>query len=423
MAELDRLVNLNISLNTTAIATESFSDMMIVGLHAATTARMAAITSAGELLDMGLPATDPIYKAALAAFSQTPTLAKVYIGRRAAKKITLTGEQIAAKITLPSGEVLDIDGTAAQGAAALPASLKASASGDTLTLAEAADIAVKPIKGTMALSATESYTDALNEIIKAGGSWYGLVLADRTESVVLEVAAWAEANVKLFGTATDDVKVLNGAVRTDIAAKLMDKQYFRTFVVFDREAATEFNEAALMAKCFTFYPGGETWANKRLAGITADRLAKGEYIAASGKNCTTFEMFKSFALTQGGKTAAGEWIDVIRFRDWLHNEMQADVAFALINGDGKIPYTDEGITILANAMQKSLQLGVRRGGIAPEELDENDKVIPSYIIKKPKAAQISPNNKASRVLNDLGGSARLAGAIHVVNIKFSLGYE
>lgn len=421
MAKLDRLVNLNISLNTTAIATESFSDMMIVGTHAASTARMAAITSAGELLDMGLSASDPIYKAALAAFSQT--LAKVYIGRRSASKITLSGEQITAKITLPSGEVLDIDGTAAQGAAALPASLKASASGDTLTIAEAADIAVKPIKGAMALSATESYTDALNEIIKAGGSWYGLVVADRTESVVLEVAAWAEANVKLFGTATDDVKVLNGAVRTDIAAKLMDKQYFRTFVVFDREAATEFNEAALMAKCFTFYPGGETWANKRLAGITADRLSEGEYIAASEKNCTTFEMFKSFALTQGGKTAAGEWIDVIRFRDWLHNEMQADVAFALINGDGKIPYTDEGITILANAMQKSLQLGVRRGGIAPEELDENDKIIPSYTIKKPKAAQISPNNKASRVLNDLGGSARLAGAIHVVNIKFSLGYE
>ena len=421
MAKLDRLVNLNISLNTTAIATESFSDMMIVGLHAATTARMAAITSAGELLDMGLSASDPIYKAALAAFSQTPTLAKVYIGRRAASKITLSGEQITAKITLPSGEVLDIDGTAAQCAAALPATLKATANGDTLTIA--ADIAVKLAKGAMAITTTESYTDALNEIIKAGGSWYGLVITERTESAVLEVAAWAEANVKLFGTASDDAKVLNGAVRTDIASKLMDKQYFRSFVVFDREATTEFNEAAIMAKCFTFYPGGETWANKRLAGITADRLAEGEYIAASGKNCTTFEMFKSFALTQGGKTAAGEWIDVIRFRDWLHNEMQADVAFALINGDGKIPYTDEGITILANAMQKSLQLGVRRGGIAPEELDENDKIIPSYTIKKPKAAQISPNNKASRVLNDLGGSARLAGAIHVANIKFSLGYE
>ncbi|RKW32280.1 MAG: DUF3383 family protein [Kingella sp. (in: b-proteobacteria)] len=421
MAKLDRLVNLNISLNTTAIATESFSDMMIVGTHAASTARMMAITSAGELLDMGLSASDPIYKAALAAFSQTPTLAKVYIGRRAASKIALTGEQITAKITLPSGEVLDIDGTAAQCAAALPATLKATANGDTLTIA--ADIAVKLAKGAMAITTTESYTDALNEIIKAGGSWYGLVITERTESAVLEVAAWAEANVKLFGTASDDAKVLNGAVRTDIASKLMDKQYFRSFVVFDREATTEFNEAAIMAKCFTFYPGGETWANKRLAGITADRLAEGEYIAASGKNCTTFEMFKSFALTQGGKTAAGEWIDVIRFRDWLHNEMQADVAFALINGDGKIPYTDEGITILANAMQKSLQLGVRRGGIAPEELDENDKIIPSYTIKKPKAAQISPNNKASRVLNDLGGSARLAGAIHVANIKFSLGYE
>lgn len=27
-------------------------------------------------------------------------------------------------------------------------------------------------------------------------------------------------------------------------------------------------------------------------------------------------------ITQGGKTGGGEWIDVIRFRDWLQNDME-----------------------------------------------------------------------------------------------------
>lgn len=422
MAKLDRLVNLSIALNTTAIATESFSDLMIVGTHALSNNRMLAITSAGELLDLGLSANDPIYKAAQAAFSQTPTVAKVFIGKRMPSAVKVDGANIDVRLTFADGTTAQASGTATQVAAALPSDAKATASGETLTIA-AQNVAVKAVKGDVSYTVSESVTDALNEILKAGGSWYGLVLADRTEKAVLEAAAWAEANVKLFGTATNDAKVLNASLRTDIASQLMDKQYFRTFVCFDPQAADEFNEAALMAKCFTFYPGGETWANKRLSGITADYLPEGDSIVAREKNCTTFEMFKTFALTQGGKTAAGEWIDIVRFRDWLHNEMQADVAFALINSGGKIAYTDEGITILANAMQKSLQLGVRRGGIAPEELDENDNVIPSYVIKKPRASQISPNNKASRVLNDLGGSARLAGAIHMVNIKFGLGYE
>ena len=73
-------------------------------------------------------------------------------------------------------------------------------------------------------------------------------------------------------------------------------------------------------------------------------------------------------------------------------------------------------------MQQSLVLGVRRGGIAEEELDENNAVIPSFRITYPRASEISPNRKASRILQDIGGTARLAGAVHLVEIKFSLGY-
>jgi len=96
---------------------------------------------------------------------------------------------------------------------------------------------------------------------------------------------------------------------------------------------------------------------------------------------------------------------------------------AIINADGKIPYTDVGIATIGNALTGALDLGVRRGGIAPPEKDELDNTIPSYVLTLPKSASVAFNDKANRVLNDVKGTARLAGAIHVVNANISLSYE
>ena len=146
-------------------------------------------------------------------------------------------------------------------------------------------------------------------------------------------------------------------------------------------------------------------------------------MAAKGKNCNTFESFRdSVSITQIGKVAAGEWIDVIRFRDWLQEEMQVNIFNLLINRD-KVPYTDEGIAAIEGQMIKALQLGQRRGGIAPTEYDEDGNEIPGWKISVPLAANISANTKASRILEDMTFTARLAGAIHVAEITGSLVYE
>ena len=177
-----------------------------------------------------------------------------------------------------------------------------------------------------------------------------------------------------------------------------------------------------MARCFAIEPGGETWANKKLAAVTADGLNDGQYQAITNKNGNTFERFRNVSITQNGKVAAGEYIDVIRFRDWLQEEITVNVFNALINRD-KIPYTDEGIAVVEAQIRKALQLGVRRGGIAPDEYDENGNTNLGYTVEVPLAASISANQKASRVLNDVKFTARLAGAIHIVKITGSLTYE
>ena len=121
--------------------------------------------------------------------------------------------------------------------------------------------------------------------------------------------------------------------------------------------------------------------------------------------------------------AGGEWIDIIRFRDWLKQEVQINVTSVLINTYGKVPYTDPGIELIGTAIRKALDLGVVRGGIAPVELNEDNKEIPSYVITLPRSSGISDNTKAQRVLEDVKFSARLAGAIHLANIKGNLAYS
>ncbi|HEX3161161.1 MAG TPA: DUF3383 family protein [Pseudolabrys sp.] len=454
MANIDRIVSVQIALSTTAIKEKSFSDLLVVGPHALSVGRVMVVTGADQLLEMGVDDTDPLYMAVRDVFKQIPTINQVYIGRAQADDVDITvtkavvgnvytltigwrdtttfdviTQQVSYTALVADTDVLIAAGLAAAVAAVLPAlPVTAVATGPTITISSnvPGDAFSVTTAGALALVtpvSTESMTDALAAIRAENDDWYGIVLTSRDEADQLDAAQWTEANEKLLGISSNDPGILDGASTTDIAAKLQQGQFFRTHVWFHRPIDFEWLESAIAGNRFTFYPGGETWANTRLAGITYDTLAEGESIAARNKNANTFEPFRNFAITQGGKVAAGEWIDVIRFRDWLAEQIKINVVSTLINADGKVPYTDPGIQLIVAAMRKALDLGVSRGGIAPEEHDEpNNRVIPSYLVEYPASVNVPFNDKANRILKDVKFTARLAGAIHVVEIKGNLTY-
>ncbi len=127
-------------------------------------------------------------------------------------------------------------------------------------------------------------------------------------------------------------------------------------------------------------------------------------------------------ITQGGKTGGGEWIDVIRFRDWLQNDMQVRVVNLLIVNP-KIPYTDNGIGLVENQMLASLKDGQKYGGIAPTEYDADGTLFRATPRPCRWQRDLTSTQKASCILKDCKFSARIAGAIHVVEIKGCLTYE
>ena len=269
--------------------------------------------------------------------------------------------------------------------------------------------------------AAEAAVDALAAIRAENDGWYGFTDTGHVEADTLLIAPWAEAQTKLFLTAISSADAI-GTSTSDTATALKTANYFRTAWWYHTNIAA-FPEVAMASKMFTILPGGETWANQRLAGVPVTPLTETQYTNLKGKNGNSFEPFRNLSLSQNGKVAAGEWIDVIRFRDWLTEEIRTEVLNLLV--DNRVPYTDPGIAAVRQRMIAALDLGVRRGGIAPEAIDpdDNDRVIPSYTTTVPALANISSSDKAARFLRDVKFTARLAGAIHTVQINGELTYD
>lgn len=451
MATLDRIASVQISLNTTAIKEQSFSDLLILGPHAASVARFLTVTEADQLLDLGIQSTDPIYIAAQDVFSQIPTVTRLFVGRQQVDSVPLTissavvGAVYSAKVgwrdsqgvvqTATASYTAATGNTTAQIATALATALNGLGAPITAVAAASVVTVTNTVAGTaFSLStvgnitkpiatSTETVATALAAVKAENNDWYGVILTARDNASILSGAAWVEANKKLLGVAVSADAALDAAVTTDLGSLLKQGQYFRTHWWYHKAAASDWLDAAIAAKAFTYYPGGETWALKSLAGVSYDTLQEGQALNVFAKNGNTFELFRNFAVTQNGRVAAGEWIDVIRFRDWLEEEIKINVVSAMINANGKLPFTDPGIQVIVAAMRQALDRGVARGGIAPPETDAQDRVIPSYRINAPLAANISFNDKANRILRDVNFTARLSGAIHVTEIKGSLSYS
>lgn len=448
MANIDRIVNVQISLNTNGVSKEGFSTMLVVGTHANNLNRVTTYTNINDLINDGFSTDDPIYRAVSAAFSQTPRPRQVKVGRRQVEEVNLSVNNVKDNtdytITVSSK---DTDGTVdeeaykynsqtsatatkiVEGLQALMASdtaVTATVSGGKLKLTAKSGKSFA-IKISSNLSAeltepTEEIADSMNAIMASDADFYGIVLASRDKDDIMAMAEWVETQIKLFGTSTAEQGAKDSETDTDLLSMLKAKNYYRTFAFYHELANNEYLEAGIMARCFAIEPGGENWANKVLSGLTADTLTKTEYLAVSGKNGNTFETFRNKSITQNGKVAGDEWIDVIRFRDWLQEEITINVFNLLINSD-KVPYTDAGIALIENQIRQALLLGQRRGGIAPTEYDEDNNENLGFSIEMPLAANIPANTKAQRLLEDVKFTARLAGAINVVEITGSFTYE
>lgn len=440
MSSLQDIASVQIALNTAAVARGTFGVMLIASPHASAVNRVLSYNKYDDAVSDNLP---PVLLTALSdAFAQIPHPNVVKVGRMSVQKVAIAPVDAVANAVYS----LKLGST--------PISVTAAASPTTSTIATqlataintaAVGVTATAVAGVVELtftgaivppntftkiqwdvitpSATAGIVGAdLTAINEEDGAWYALALTERTKQRVLDAAAWTETQEKIFGTATADPNAFDAANTSDVITALRASQYFRTYVGGHKAANTEFVDVAWPSRVLTIQPGAETWALKRLASVTPDKLSATEKNAVISKGGNTFEFYQpQIALTNPGKVAAGEWIDIIRFRDWLKDHMQTGIVQMMINRD-KVPYTDGGLQLIGAKVRESLRAGQAVGGIAPDELDADGKVVPGFFVNIPLSAEVDAVTKASRVAYITFG-ARIAGAIHVANITGSLSYE
>ena len=384
----DMIATVDIDLETPLVDNTSFSNLLIVGPLPKVTPEKAppkvgAYSSIDEVVAAGWKASgedaDPIGAAAQVAFGQSPTPTVIYIAP-------------IQTVTTPAG-----DG-----------------------------------KGE-ATTAPESAVDTIRRAVGTSG-WYVVCPAGVDKSEYEKIAAYIETQHKMFVYTELDCFPTPGTERgedEELVQPSVGKVYFRTVGVYGRvrtdQDAGEIPEAnkylnvAFAAKWLNYASGSETSAFKTLASVYPSELTTAEMKALEEKNLCYFITVGSRNITMKGITVGGEWADVIRFRDWLQNDMQVRVVSLFITNP-KIPYTDGGIALVQNQMIASLKAGQDVGGIAESEFDEDGNEIPGFWTSVPTAASLSASEKSSRKLTKCKFKARLAGAIHFAEIKGSLTY-
>jgi hypothetical protein len=257
-------------------------------------------------------------------------------------------------------------------------------------------------------STDAGWPEALAAITSENNDWYGMVaIPDGVfDTDVLAIAGWVETQRKIYAVQATDTAML-GSGTSDIASQLKGLGYDRTIVIYHASSnATEAADAAWIGECFPFEPGSQTWAYKTLAGVTADTLSTTQRSNALGKNCNIYTVTAVKSITEEGKVASGEFIDIIIGTDWIEARLQEEIYSALTT-QRKLPFDDGGITAVAGLTKGVLLQGASKGILQADSIS----------VTAPKYSEVPVADRASRKLPDIKFNGLYQGAIHRVEIN------
>jgi hypothetical protein len=254
------------------------------------------------------------------------------------------------------------------------------------------------------------FSDVINGlglVVAAQNGWYYLVCDNNMPDAIAALATFAAANSKMYFTCL---------AKADLGTTVSPNNDRAVILVSDNRA--EYPEAAWIGKVSTFAPGSATWKFKTLSGVTPvpfdDQATEVDTI--TGLNMNTYVAKYGLNQTTEGLTTSGEYIDIMLAVDWLQAEMEGRIG-ALFVRNAKVPYTNEGIAMIASEVD-----GVLRTATAMNIIRKTDSGNGVYDILIPDISAVNPNDVANREFRDLTWAATLAGAIHEVVINGTVSY-
>lgn len=186
---------------------------------------------------------------------------------------------------------------------------------------------------------TEKVDVTLDRAIGMPG-WYCICPAGIKEDFYQSIADWTEANEKLCVCET-----------TGISSSPVSDAMLRTAVIH-ATAENDCVNCAYAARFLSYDPGSEQWCFKSLSMVSAQGLSTTDIASLEARNISYYTTVGSKAMVQGGKVSGGEWIDTIRFRDWLKTEIQSKVLNLLLRNQAGPAVRFQNKQLAAEAVQQ-----------------------------------------------------------------------
>lgn len=444
---LQDIVNVSISLSTTAVSRAGFGTPVFIGAHRFFTERIRAYTSITAAA-VDLPSGSNELAAVTSAFSQDVSPSVVKVGRRDVDLLTYTPAAVTAVGQVFSINVVGTDDvailasftttTGSETATEVITALAAALSGivgvtvggtTTLTLAEATPGTPFAVTSFTLLTQTTTVTEtadaSLTAIEAVDTDFYFVAADDHTETFVLAMAAAMETRSKIYFVSVSEAGALAALAQpaTDILGKLAENNYFRSSGWFHQDADTTFPEMAFIALAAPADPGSKVWANNKVAGLSASQdpssginLTFTQESNLDDRNANWVGVVGGIDISRRGKVAGDEWIDAIRNRDFLEARLTEGLQNLQIN-QPVIPYTDSGISMVRGTVTSVLNRSVSTS-TTPNILQENNP----YTTDFPRAADVPFAEKQLRELN-ASFEGFLAGSIQITKIVGNLTFD
>lgn len=421
MSELDQIVQITITRESTPVETASFQIPLVLATFTNFSERARSYTDFAAIED-DFNSGDKVYQIAQKLFGQTTVGAKppsIVVGRRKVDSVVFTptvADNTLYTVTL-NDTLYSFTSGVATTATLIVTGLKAAIGtpvgitvGGTVTLTLAPTVAGTPWSVVASANlvgvntATETYPDALEAVSDVNSTWYALILDTHTPAIVEAVSDVIQAQRKIMGTSTADPVAITTGI-TDIAYKLSAKTADRTFGVYLPTADTEWPEAAWIGAQLAYTPGSNDWDKKRAVGVTRSTINDTARVNLRAKNCNMYTRVAGVDIFQDGDTFGGSPNDEIIGIDWLYARLQESVYFRLINSL-KVPMTNPGLLIIENEIRSVLS-----------QAEANGLIDRGWVVSSPDVLSIPENMRAQRIAGAFVFRARLAGSIRRIRVE------
>lgn len=248
----------------------------------------------------------------------------------------------------------------------------------------------------------ESIMDAFKAIKDEDPDFYGILLCSDDKSYGDEL----KSLVDIIGNSRYLIGTDLTKSQLDLGKYFNDKKYERIFSMY-KAHENDYPSAALMGKMLPQHPGSASWAFKQIEGVSKLNIASDLLTSLETIHINRYLNIKDVGVVLDGRVASGEYIDIIHGTDWLNVRIQERL-FRVLMSNPKIPYTLKGVDLVRSEILAQLQEGVHRGLLAAS---------PEPQVSIPNIDEVDPILRGQRILPNVKFSARLAGAIHAVQIN------